>query len=47
MACYDEDSEEYQSVCKLGTGFSEEFLAKLPELLEPHKLNKPPGTPLA
>jgi len=26
MACYDPDTEEFQSVCKLGTGFSDEDL---------------------
>ena len=26
LACYDENAEEFQSVCKLGTGFSDEAL---------------------
>eukprot|EP00958_Prasinococcus_capsulatus_P016898 scaffold1894_cov368-Prasinococcus_capsulatus_cf.AAC.5 len=29
MACYDEDEEQYQSVCKLGTGFSDTALQEL------------------
>lgn len=29
MACYDPDRDEYLSVCKLGTGFSDEDLARL------------------
>ncbi|KAK8853229.1 hypothetical protein IAR55_003931 [Kwoniella newhampshirensis] len=35
LACYDPDSENYQTICKIGTGFSEEVLAQFYELLKP------------
>jgi DNA ligase-1 len=34
LACYDPDNDEYQSVCKVGTGFSEEMLAQLTEAFD-------------
>jgi DNA ligase-1 len=36
MAVYDPDTDSYGTVCKLGTGFDDEFLEKLPEMLEPY-----------
>eukprot|EP00906_Rhabdomonas_costata_P024196 RCo034816 len=41
LACFDEDSEDFQSICKIGTGFSEEMLAKLSEDLKPHIIPVP------
>ena len=39
LACYDEESEEFQSVCKIGTGFSDEDLQSLPAQLNEHKID--------
>lgn len=36
MAVYDPDTDSYGTVCKLGTGFDDEFLEKLPDMLEPY-----------
>lgn len=36
LACYDADNEQYQSICKIGTGFSDEDLANHTEFLKPH-----------
>ncbi|VDL70771.1 unnamed protein product [Nippostrongylus brasiliensis] len=39
LACYEPDSEEYQSICKIGTGFSDEDLKTQYELLQPFKID--------
>ena len=36
LACFDPDTEEFQSVCKIGTGFSDEDLKTLAEGLNKH-----------
>lgn len=43
LACYDADSEEYQTICKIGTGFSEEMLQAHYETLRPLELTKVRG----
>ncbi|KAF8974049.1 DNA ligase I [Flammula alnicola] len=43
LACYDSDSEEFQTICKIGTGFSEEVLQTHYETLKPLELSKPRG----
>lgn len=35
MACYDPDRDEFQSVCKVGTGFKDEDLTRLAEKMKP------------
>ncbi|CAH2006077.1 unnamed protein product [Acanthoscelides obtectus] len=41
LACYDKDNEEFQSICKIGTGFSEEALQKHSEFLKQHVIPQP------
>jgi DNA ligase 1 len=36
LGCYDADTEEFQSVCKIGTGFSDEDLKLLHESFQEH-----------
>jgi DNA ligase-1 len=43
LACYDSDSEEYQTICKIGTGFSEEVLQSHYGTLKPLELTKVRG----
>ncbi|KAF8898762.1 hypothetical protein BD779DRAFT_1485423 [Infundibulicybe gibba] len=43
LACYDSDSEEYQTICKIGTGFSEEILQSHYDVLKPLELTKVRG----
>jgi DNA ligase-1 len=38
LAAYDPDEDEYETVTKCGTGFTDEDLAKIPQMLEKHKL---------
>lgn len=43
LACYDADGEEYQTICKIGTGFSEEALQSHYDTLKPLESTKPRG----
>ncbi|KAF7306912.1 DNA ligase [Mycena indigotica] len=43
LACYDSDDEVYQTICKIGTGFSEEALQSHYETLKPLELTKVRG----
>lgn len=42
LACYDPDTESYQTACKIGTGFTEEVLASHYEILHPLELTGGP-----
>ncbi|XP_054624293.1 DNA ligase 1 isoform X2 [Dunckerocampus dactyliophorus] len=41
LSCYDEDNEEFQTVCKIGTGFKDEDLEQHYKFLKEHILPKP------
>jgi len=41
LAVYDEPSDSYQSVCKIGTGFSDENLVKLMEGFQDNMIDEP------
>ncbi|KAG1465041.1 hypothetical protein G6F46_002776 [Rhizopus delemar] len=41
LACYDPETEEYQTICKLGTGFSDENLQLFYNTLKDHVINDP------
>src|ERR1700722_651308 len=43
LACYDSDSEEFQTICKIGTGFSEEALQSHYDTLKPLEMDKVRG----
>lgn len=41
LACYNTSTEKYETVCNIGTGFSEVLLAELHELLSPLTIDRP------
>ncbi|KIY52715.1 ATP-dependent DNA ligase [Fistulina hepatica ATCC 64428] len=43
LACYDPDIEEYHTICKIGTGFSEEILQSHYNVLKPLETTSPRG----
>ena len=40
MACYNPKEDRFETVCKLGTGFSDEELERLPNIFEPYRLQR-------
>ena len=41
LGCYDQENEEYQSICKIGTGFSDEDLATHTQFLNNNIIKEP------
>ncbi|KAI8646931.1 ATP-dependent DNA ligase [Parasitella parasitica] len=41
LACYDTETEEYQTICKIGTGFSDENLQLFYDTLKDHVIDAP------
>ena len=41
LACYNDVDEEYQCICKIGTGFSDEALQELTKTMDEHKIEGP------
>ncbi|WP_457639873.1 ATP-dependent DNA ligase [Persephonella sp.] len=39
MACYDPETDQFKTVCKVGTGFTEDDFKKLDEILKPHQID--------
>jgi DNA ligase-1 len=38
VAAYDPEEDVYKTVCKVGSGFTDENLEQIPEMIEPHRL---------
>merc|ERR1712210_177819 len=43
LACYEPENEEYQSICKIGTGFTDEDLATHAAFFKDKVMEKPDG----
>eukprot|EP00961_Rhodomonas_salina_P278342 3760854-Rhodomonas_salina.3 len=41
LACYNEETEDFETICKIGTGFSDEQLKEFTTFLEPHAIPGP------